>query len=210
MLKKPGRPLDSLLKSDSEKELAETMRHRIIGQEAAVSALITAYVLYQSGLSDPDHPISNLIFLGPTGCGKTLSLEMMGEILFGSKSTVKKVNCAEFQHSHEISKLIGSPPGYLGHKDTPAYLTQENLDKDHTPDNKLTLLLFDEFEKSNDALWNLLLGILDKGTVMLGNAQTTCFNKCIIVMTGNLGAREMEYLLKGGMGFQGAVKKTEE
>jgi DNA polymerase III delta prime subunit len=140
----------------------------------------------------------------------TLSLEIMAEALFGTTKALRKVNCAEFQHSHEISKLIGSPPGYLGHKDTTPYFTQENLDKFHTSDNQLTLLLFDEFEKSDDSLWNLLLGILDKASVTLGSGMTTTFEKCIIAMTGNLGAREMQFLLNGGMGFSGSAVKTEK
>ena len=210
MSKKPSKYLDSSLRSDSESELLDTLKHRVVGQETAIEALVDAYFIYQAGLCDPEHPISNLIFLGPTGCGKTHIIEIMAEILFGTKKAVRKVNCAEFQHSHEISKLIGSPPGYLGHKDTVPYLTQENIDKFQTPDNQLTLLLFDEFEKSNDALWNLLLGILDKASVMLGTGVTTYFDKCIITMTGNLGAREMAFLLKGGMGFSGSAMKTEE
>lgn len=208
--KKQCKRLDPTLKSDAEDELLDTLRHCIVGQDAAIEALVDAYIVYKSGLTDPDHTLANLIFLGPTGVGKTLSLEIMSEVLFGTRKALKKVNCAEFQHSHEIAKLIGSPPGYLGHKDTPAYLRQDNLDKDHTPENALTLLLFDEFEKSNDALWNLLLGILDKGTVTLGDSSTTSFSKCIIAMTGNLGAREMQFLITGGMGFSGSAVHSQE
>lgn len=208
--KKPLKRLDLTLKSDAEDELVSTLRHRLVGQETAIAALVDAYVIFKSGLSDPEHSIANLMFLGPTGVGKTLSLEIMAEVLFGTKQALKKVNCAEFQHSHEIAKLIGSPPGYLGHRDTPAYLRQENLDQNHTADNALTLLLFDEFEKANDALWTLLLGILDKGTVTLGDSKTTTFKNCIIAMTGNLGAREMQFLLRGGMGFQGSATRTQE
>ena len=153
----------------------------------------------------PDRPVANLLFLGPTGVGKTHCVETMGEELFGTRKAVRIVNCEEFQHSHEIAKLIGSPPGYLGHRETNPFFTQEALDKFHTPDLKLTLVLFDEIEKASDALWNLMLGIMGKGQLMLGTGASTDFKNCIITMTGNLGARQMQFLAQGGMGFSGSA-----
>ncbi|MCA1557517.1 MAG: AAA family ATPase, partial [Acidobacteria bacterium] len=111
------------------------------------------------------------------------------------------IDCAEFQHSHEIAKLIGSPPGYLGHRETSPMLTQENLDRYHTEEIKLSLVLFDEIEKASDSLWQLLLGILDKATLTLGDNRRVDFSKTMVIMTSNLGAREMSEMISGGIGF---------
>src|ERR687884_338471 len=142
-----------------------------------------------------------MLFLGPTGSGKTHVVEAAAEILFGDRNAVVKIDCAEFQHSHEIAKLIGSPPGYLGHRETSPMLTQENLDRMHTEELKLSLVLFDEIEKASDSLWQLLLGILDKATLTLGDNRRVDFSRSMVIMTSNLGAREMSELISGGIGF---------
>ena len=202
MSKKPStKRLDITLRSDEEKELDAGMRHRVVGQEAAIETLVDAYALWKAKLNPPEHPIANLMFLGPPGSGKTLVLEALGEEIFGTASVVRKVHCEEFQHSHEIAKLTGSPPGYLGHRETKPFLSQENLDEFHTEDHKLTLLLFDEIEKASDALWSLLLGILDKARLTLGDNRLVSFEKCIIALTGNLGGKEIAFLQQGGLGF---------
>jgi ATP-dependent Clp protease ATP-binding subunit ClpA len=152
-------------------------------------------------LNIPHRPIGTLLFLGPTGSGKTRVVEAAAEVLFNDPYAVVKVDCAEFQHSHEISKLVGSPPGYLGHRETHPLLSQDNIDRFQTPANKLTLVLFDEIEKASDALWQLLLGILDKATLTLGDNRRVDFSHCIIIMTSNLGAREMSTVTEGSMGF---------
>ncbi len=142
-----------------------------------------------------------MLFLGPTGSGKTRVVEAAAEVLFGDPNAAVKIDCAEFQHSHEIAKLIGSPPGYLGHRETSPLLTQEYLDRMHTKDTKLTLVLFDEIEKASDSLWQLLLGILDKATLTLGDNRRVDFSRTIVIMTSNLGAREISELISGGIGF---------
>jgi ATP-dependent Clp protease ATP-binding subunit ClpA len=114
---------------------------------------------------------------------------------------VIKIDCAEFQHSHEIAKLIGSPPGYLGHRETHAVLSQEALNQHHTEKVKLSFVLFDEIEKASDALWNLLLGILDKGVLTLGDNRKVDFSSTMIFLTSNLGAAEMSSLLSPRLGF---------
>src|SRR5262249_37650255 len=131
----------------------------------------------------------------------TRSVEAAAEVLFGDPFAMVKVDCAEFQHSHEISKLIGSPPGYLGHRETRPILTQEMLDRYHTPRNRLTFVLFDEIEKASDALWQLLLGVLDKARITLGDNRVVDFSNCVLVMTSNLGAREMAEVTEGKLGF---------
>jgi ATP-dependent Clp protease ATP-binding subunit ClpA len=148
-----------------------------------------------------NRPLGTLLFLGPTGSGKTRVVEAAAEILFGDVNAVIKIDCAEFQHSHEIAKLVGSPPGYLGHRETSPMLTQENVDRMHTDDLKLSLILFDEIEKASDSLWQLLLGILDKATLTLGDNRRVDFSRSLIIMTSNLGAKEISELIKGRIGF---------
>src|SRR5919198_3538276 len=157
--------------------------------------------MFLAGRTPPGRPIGNLLFLGPTGSGKTRVVEAMAQALFGDPRACIKIDCAKFQHSHEIAKLIGSPPGYLGHRETHPLLTQEALNQWHTDKLKLSILLFDEIEKASDALWQLLLGILDKATLTLGDNRRVDFSKAIVIMTSNLGAREMSELISGGIGF---------
>jgi ATP-dependent Clp protease ATP-binding subunit ClpA len=149
-----------------------------------------------------------MLFLGPTGSGKTHVVEAAAEILFGDRNAVIKIDCAEFQHSHEIAKLIGSPPGYLGHRETSPLLTQENLEKYRTERDPFTLLLFDEVEKASDSLRQLLLGVLDKGTLTLGDNRRVDFSQAMIFMTSNLGAKEMSELITGAIGFAPAKSGT--
>lgn len=188
----------------------QALLERIVAQDDAVMALSQIYQVYLAKLGLPGKPIGTLLFLGPTGSGKTRSVEAAAEILFGDAQAVVKIDCAEFQHSHEISKLIGSPPGYLGHRETIPLLSQENIDRFHTPKTKLTLLLFDEIEKASDALWQLLLGVLDKATLTLGDNRRVNFSNCIVVMTSNLGAREMSEAVEGRMGFKVRIPDTPE
>jgi ATP-dependent Clp protease ATP-binding subunit ClpA len=193
--------LDPDQKSPRAADFEDTLSAFIVGQERAVRRLSGLFQIYLAGLNNPSRPIGTLLFLGPTGSGKTRVVEAASEILFGEQHAVVKIDCAEFQHSHEIAKLIGSPPGYLGHRETSPMLTQENLDRYHTEENKLTFVLFDEIEKASDSLWQLLLGILDKATLTLGDNRRVDFSKTIVVMTSNLGAREMSEMISGGIGF---------
>ncbi|MFN7946630.1 MAG: AAA family ATPase [Blastocatellia bacterium] len=189
------------LKSPAAQEFEDKLAGRIVGQERAVRRLTNIYQIFLAGLAHPGRPVGTLLFLGPTGSGKTRVVEAAAEVLFGDANLVTKIDCAEFQHSHEIAKLIGSPPGYLGHRETSPMLTQENLDRSHTETIKLSLVLFDEIEKASDALWQLLLGILDKATLTLGDNRRVDFSHSIVIMTSNLGAREMSEMISGGIGF---------
>ena len=193
--------LDPDQKSPRAQEFEEKLAARIVGQERAVRRMSGLYQIYLAGMNPPNRPVGTMLFLGPTGSGKTRVVEAAAEVLFGDPNAVIKIDCAEFQHSHEIAKLIGSPPGYLGHRETSPMLTQENLDRYHTEENKLSLVLFDEIEKASDSLWQLLLGILDKATLTLGDNRRVDFSKAMVVMTSNLGAREMSELISGGIGF---------
>jgi ATP-dependent Clp protease ATP-binding subunit ClpA len=193
--------LDPDRRSSDAQEFEAALRRRIVGQDAAIEKVTEIYQMFLAGLNAPGRPVGNLLFLGPTGSGKTRVVEAMAESLFGDSRACIKIDCAEFQHSHEIAKLIGSPPGYLGHRETHPLLTQEALNQWHTDRLKLTLLLFDEIEKASDALWQLLLGILDKATLTLGDNRRVDLSHCIIVMTSNLGAAEMNDMINGTMGF---------
>jgi ATP-dependent Clp protease ATP-binding subunit ClpB len=185
-----------------EAETLEVDLHkRIVGQEGAIRQITGIYQTFVAGMSSPGRPIGSLLFLGPTGSGKTRTVEAVAESLVGDSHAVIKIDCAEFQHSHEIAKLIGSPPGYLGHRETHPLLSQEVLDQHHTATVKLSFVLFDEIEKASDALWNLLLGILDKATLTLGDNRRVDFSRTMIFMTSNLGAAEMGSILRPGLGF---------
>ena len=197
----PGRVLDPTKRSPQLQEFEAALRSRIVGQDEAIEAVVAVYQVFCAGLNAPGRPIGNLLFLGPTGSGKTLIVEAAAEILFGEKKAVVKIDCAEFQHSHEIAKLIGSPPGYLGHRDTHPLITEESLSQYHTDRLKLSFLLFDEIEKASDALWQLLLGILDKATLTLGDTRRVDLSQTIIFLTSNLGAREITALVSRKMGF---------
>src|SRR5471032_258888 len=193
--------LDPTIRSNETRDFHGSLRSKIVGQEEGVRALVDLYQVFCAGLNSPGRPVGNLLFMGPTGSGKTRIVEAAAEILFGDARAVIKVDCAEFQHSHEIAKLIGSPPGYLGHRETHPLITQEALAQYHTEKLKLSFLLFDEIEKASDALWQLLLGILDKTTLTLGDNRRVDLSQCIIIMTSNLGANEMTDLVDGGFGF---------
>lgn len=201
--------LDPSRRSADAQDFEMALRRKIVGQDPAVEKVVEIYQMFLAGLNAPGRPVGNLLFLGPTGSGKTRVVEAMAEALFGDPRGVIKIDCAEFQHSHEIAKLIGSPPGYLGHRETHPLLTQEALNQWHTEKLKLTLLLFDEIEKASDALWQLLLGILDKATLTLGDNRRVDLSQCLIVMTSNLGAGEMNDILSGGLGFA-KPKKLEQ
>src|SRR5438874_11346728 len=193
--------LDPTRRGSEAEEFERNLRRRIVGQDAAVEKVVEIYQMFLAGLNPPGRPVGNLLFLGPTGSGKTRVVESVAEALFGDARACIKIDCAEFQHSHEIAKLIGSPPGYLGHRETHPLLTQEALNQWHTEKLKLSILLFDEIEKASDALWQLLLGILDKATLTLGDNRRVDLSPCIIIMTSNLGAGEMSNLVEGGFGF---------
>jgi ATP-dependent Clp protease ATP-binding subunit ClpA len=193
--------LDPDQKSPRAQEFEEKLGARIVGQERAVRRMSGLYQIFLAGMNPLNRPVGTMLFLGPTGSGKTRVVEAAAEVLFGDQNAVIKIDCAEFQHSHEIAKLIGSPPGYLGHRETSPMLTQENLDRYHTEDLKISLVLFDEIEKASDSLWQLLLGILDKATLTLGDNRRVDFSHSMVIMTSNLGAREMSELISGGMGF---------
>src|SRR5436190_2337955 len=201
--------LDPTRRGTEAEDFERNLRRRIVGQDDAILKMTEIYQMFLAGLNPPNRPVGNLLFLGPTGTGKTRVVEAVAETLFGETRACIKIDCAEFQHSHEIAKLIGSPPGYLGHRETHPLLTQEALNQWHTETLKLSILLFDEIEKASDSLWQLLLGILDKATLTLGDNRRVDLSQCIIIMTSNLGAGEMCNLVDGGLGFAQKPKEVD-
>src|SRR5436305_2746784 len=181
--------------------LESSLRKLIVGQDEAIQQIVNIYQMNLTGMSAPGRPIGNFLFLGPTGSGKTRIVEATAEALLKNPRAVIKIDCAEFQHSHEIAKLIGSPPGYLGHRETHALLSQEALNQHHTENVKLSFVLFDEIEKASDALWNLLLGILDKATLTLGDNRKVDFSEAMVFLTSTPGAAEMSSLVSPRLGF---------
>jgi ATP-dependent Clp protease ATP-binding subunit ClpB len=194
-------PLDPSKTGLEARRLETSLRAIIIGQDEAIEQVVSLYQRFSAGMAAPGRPIGNFLFLGPTGSGKTRMVEATAECLVKDPRAVIKIDCAEFQHSHEIAKLIGSPPGYLGHRETHALLSQEVLNQHHTATMKISFVLFDEIEKASDALWNLLLGILDKGTLTLGDNRKVDFSRAMIFMTSNLGAAEMSAFVSPRLGF---------
>lgn len=197
----PSQPLDATRHGEAAGQIEAILRAKVVGQDDALDAVIELYQIFLAGMCSPERPVGNLLFLGPTGSGKTYVVEALADALFGTPQAFTKINCAEFQQQHEIAKLIGSPPGYVGHGQTPPLLTQEALNRWHKENLKLTLLLFDEIEKASEALWQLLLGILDRASLTLGDNTHVDLSRCLIFMTSNLGASEMSSLAQGGMGF---------
>ncbi len=196
--------LDPTQHSRLSKLLTQQFKNKVVGQESAVQVLIDLFETHQAGICEPFKPVGVALFLGRTGTGKTFVCETFAESLFGNKRACVRIDCSEFQHSHEIAKLVGSPAGYLGHRETPAALDQKRLDQYHTESVKLSLVLFDEIEKGSDALWALLLGILDNAKLTLGTNEVVDFSRTIVVLTSNLGAREMA---NRGIGFVDPIEE---
>jgi ATP-dependent Clp protease ATP-binding subunit ClpA len=197
-------PLDPSKTGRDAVSLESNLRRMIVGQDEAIQQIVNIYQMSLTGMNSPGRPIGNFLFLGPTGSGKTRIVEATAEACLNNPRAVIKIDCGEFQHGHEIAKLIGSPPGYLGHRETHPLLSQEVLNQHHTDSVKLSFVLFDEIEKASDTLWNLLLGIMDKATLTLGDNRRVDFSRAMIFMTSNLGASEMSALMSPRLGFRAA------
>jgi ATP-dependent Clp protease ATP-binding subunit ClpA len=196
-----GVQLDPQRSGGQAQTLDHALRQLVIGQPEAIEQIVNIYQMHTTRMNAPNRPVGSFLFLGPTGTGKTRAVEATAEALLGDVRAVVKVDCGEFQHSHEIAKLVGSPPGYLGHRETHPLLSQDTLNHYHRDDMKLSFVLFDEIEKASDALWNLLLGILDKATLTLGDNRKVDFSRAMVFLTSNLGASEMHSLLSKRVGF---------
>src|SRR6266487_5359823 len=196
--KQPAGPLE---------DLSAVLSQKVVGQPAATRVIVPYIQMFQAGLAPEGRPVGVFLLLGPTGTGKTKTVEALADILHGTEKNVLKVDCGEFQMEHEVAKLIGAPPGYLGHRETQPMLTQQKLNAITSEKCELSLVLFDEIEKAAPSLTRLLLGVLDKGVLRLGDNSTVNFEKSLVFLTSNLGAREMMKEINPDFGFQAGMKK---
>lgn len=183
-------------------DLSTILSEKVVGQPAATKVIVPYIQMFQAGLSPEGRPVGVFLLLGPTGTGKTRTVEALAEILHGSSKSVLKIDCGEFQMEHEVAKLIGAPPGYLGHRETQPMLSQQKLQQVTSERSQLSLVLFDEIEKAAPSLTRLLLGVLDKGILRLGDNSSVNFEKSLVFLTSNLGAREMMKEIAPNFGFQ--------
>jgi ATP-dependent Clp protease ATP-binding subunit ClpA len=177
----------------------------LVGQPEAIDAIIPFIQMHQAGLAPEGRPIGAVLLLGPTGTGKTRTVEALAEVLHGSNKNMLKVDCGEFQMEHEVAKLIGAPPGYLGHRETQPMLSQAKVNAACSENSDITLILFDEIEKAAPSMTRLLLGILDKATLRLGDNATVNFERCMIFLTSNLGAKSIQRASKPDFGYEAMV-----
>ena len=189
-------------------DLTAVLSQKVVGQPAAMRVIVPYIQMYQAGLAPEGRPVGVFLLLGPTGTGKTKTVEALADVLHGSEKNVLKVDCGEFQMEHEVAKLIGAPPGYLGHRETQPMLTQQKLNGVTSEKCSLSLVLFDEIDKAAPSMTRLLMGVLDKGILRLGDNTTVNFEKSLVFLTSNLGAREMLHEINPEFGFQ-SVKAAE-
>ena len=188
--------------------MAAQLAERIVGQPDSLEAIVPYVQMYQANLAPEGRPAGVFLLLGPTGTGKTRTVEALAEVLHGSPKNVLRVDCGEYQMEHEVAKLIGAPPGYLGHRETQPVLTQMKLNQVMSDRANIAIVLFDEIEKAAPSLTRLLLGVLDKGTLRLGDNTTVQFERTLIFLTSNLGAREMARELNPAFGFEAVAGGT--
>src|SRR5918912_2071321 len=196
--------------SQPARDLVALLSQKVVGQQAAMKFIVPYVYMWQAGLAPEGRPAGVFLLLGPTGTGKTKTVEAIAEVLHGSSKNILKIDCGEFQMEHEVAKLIGSPPGYLGHRETVPMLNQQGLSEVNSENCDLSLVLFDEIEKAAPSMARLLLGILDKATLRLGDNTTVNFEKSLIFFTSNLGAREMMKEIRPDFGFQAAIPRERE
>ena len=186
----------------SSDDIGNLLSRKLIGQPAAIAAIAPCIQMYRSRLAPEARPAGIFLLLGPTGTGKTRTVEALAEVLHGSGKKTLRIDCGEFQMDHEVAKLIGAPPGYLGHRETQPVMTQQKLNAAASESCDLSLVLFDEIEKAAPSMIRLLLGILDKGSLRLGDGTSVNFEKTIVFLTSNLGARDMHKCLHPEFGFE--------
>src|SRR5229473_7197459 len=187
---------------DPAEDLTAVLSRKVVGQPTATRVIVPYIQMFQAGLAPEGRPVGVFLLLGPTGTGKTKTIEALAEILHGSEKNLLKVDCGEFQMEHEVAKLIGAPPGYLGHRETQPMLTQQKLSAATSESSNLSLVLFDEIEKAAPSMTRLLLGVLDKAALRLGDNTTVNFERTLIFLTSNVGSRELRKELRPDFGFE--------
>lgn len=194
-------------KQPEDDTLVGNLNRLVVGQESAIETIVPFIEMHQAGLAPDNRPLGVVMLLGSTGVGKTRCVEALAEVLHGSSKNVLKIDCGEFQMEHEVAKLIGAPPGYLGHRETQPMLSQAKINGVCSESSDISLILFDEIEKAAPSMVRLMLGILDKATLRLGDNSTVNFERCLIFMTTNLGAREIQRAITPDFGFECFVPK---
>ncbi len=191
--------------SEPAEDLTSILSSKVVGQPNVINVIVPYIEMFQAGLAPENRPVGVFLLLGPTGTGKTRTVEALAETLHGSSRNVLKIDCGEFQMEHEVAKLIGAPPGYLGHRETQPMLSQQRLTAVTSDNCGLSLVLFDEIEKAAPSLTRLLLGVLDRGVLRLGDNSSVNFEKSLVFLTSNLGAKEMMREINPDFGFQSAT-----
>ena len=203
-----GRSRRPILPEDPD-GIASRLNDILIGQPEAIETILPFVQMHQAGLAPEGRPMGVVLLLGPTGTGKTRTVEALAEVLHGSSKNLLKVDCGEFQMEHEVAKLIGAPPGYLGHRETQPMLNQAKLTSITSDESDISIVLFDEIEKAAPSMTRLLLGILDKATLRLGDNSTVNFERTMIFLTSNLGAKSIQRANKPDFGFEAMVPAAE-
>jgi ATP-dependent Clp protease ATP-binding subunit ClpA len=199
--------MSCLTDTNCSSDIGSALSQRLVGQPAAIAALVPYVEMYRARLTPEGRPAGVFLLLGPTGTGKTKTVEALADVLHGSPKKLLKVDCGEYQMEHEVAKLLGAPPGYLGHRETQPLLTQQKLTASASESCDLSIVLFDEIEKAAPSLVQLLLGVLDKGTLRLGDSTLVNFEKSMIFLTSNLGARAMSHEMRPQFGFESISPK---
>ena len=199
-----GIPVKRLTEDEGARllRLESTLHERVVGQDEAVSAVSRAIRRGRVGLKDPKRPIGSFLFLGPTGVGKTELCKTLAEAMFGDESAIIRIDMSEYMERHTVSRLVGSPPGYVGHEEG-GQLTEKVRRKPYS------VVLFDEMEKAHEDVWNILLQILDDGVVTDSQGRTVDFKNTVIVMTSNVGARNITAGHRASLGFADTVEESE-
>ena len=188
--------LDPKKLSDKVKSLQDSLTARVIGQPRAIKEVVSVYTPMTVNMHRPGRPLGVLLFMGPTGVGKTETVRSIAKSLLGSRDSITRIDCIEYQESHECAKLLGSPPGYVGYNDTPR-LAQKNIDRYQTDKAKVNIVLFDEIEKGHARLFDSIMTILGDGRLTLANGELVTFENSIIVLTSNLGSADMRKIIEG-------------
>ena len=201
--------IDSRSKRREPNDIATLLGRKLMGQPAAIETIVPYIEMHRAMLSPEGRPAGVFLLVGPTGTGKTRTVEALADVLHHNPKKLLRIDCGEFQMDHEVAKLIGAPPGYLGHRETQPILTQQKLNAASSEACDLSLVLFDEIEKAANSLGRLLLGILDKGTLRLGDGTTVNFEKTLIFLTTNLGAESMNKEMHPDFGFESLVPRAD-
>ncbi len=201
-MRTPPIPIRPRRNGGSGGDLLEQLQSRVIGQPQAMTEIVPYVRMHRAGLAPEGRPVGVFLLLGPTGTGKTRTVEALADVLHGSERNLLKIDCGEFQMEHEVAKLIGAPPGYLGHRETQPLITQQKLNAVTSESSNLSLLLFDEIEKAAPSMNRLLLSVLDKATLRLGDNTSVNFERTLIFLTSNLGAEAMRKQMTPDFGFE--------